>query len=139
MTGMLTVREFAQKIGASNQTVTNWILLNRIPFKVGDSGQRLIPEFEAMESPIVKTFVPRVYTPRPGKPQAALVAPEVPIKPEISLKHEAQVDREEKLFLIARQQAQGFIARARNCKSDRKHEAEAELLWMAVECFGFKP
>lgn len=143
MNGMLTVTEFAEKIGSTKATVHNWILLNKIPFKLSEKGTRLIPEFEAMEAPCVKTFVPRDYAtrviqiPNPSLNAYTPPRPEKVAEPIVTLK--SDLERDERLFLIARQQAQGFIARAKNCRLYKKHEAEAELLWMAVECFGFKP
>lgn len=139
--GFLSIAKFARKIGASDAAIYNWIALNAIPFQVDPiTNAKIIPEFDAMESPRVKAFLSRG---RGGRVVTSFQLTETPKSPTavtvIPVASQQKSDREEELFMIARQQAAGFIARARNCRADGRHEAEAELLWMAAECFGFKP
>lgn len=144
--GFLSIAKFARKIGVSDAAIYNWIALNAIPFRIDpDTNAKIIPEHEAMESPKVKAALDRrakrEYWRGKDNPQIPIIAPkaEPPAIIPSLVNRQNDPGQEEKLFLIARQQAAGFIARARNCRADARHEAEAELLWMAVECFGFKP
>lgn len=138
-----TVREFASKYGIRGPTVYYWINRGKIPFQSDGVTTRII-EAEAVESPMFKAFFlkkkdrvkPTIAPVSEAMPKKEVLTPvkEKFIKEFIS--HEISIN--EKLFLTARYKAKPFIERAKACREAGKVNAEAELLWMAVQEMGFK-
>lgn len=126
--------EFAKRVGCSYPTVINWVLLGKLPFKVDEeTQQKLIPIEEALAAPCVKKYEKRIVAQAEAPPEVPIVSPASGYK----LLTPDRIPQDEKLFLVARDNAKQFVTRARFCRMDHRHEAEAELLWMALENFGF--
>lgn len=125
--GFLSPADFARKIGNSYATVIGWTLTAKIPFQAEANGRKWIPEAEAMETQVVKSWLARKET-----------VAQTPSQVPPTVVKEVPICSEEKLFLVARQKAAHYINRAKNCRDARRPQAEAEMLWLAVEQFGFK-
>lgn len=146
-----TVREFADKIGAKYPTVYYWISNKKIPFESDGKVVRIM-EAEAMESPVVQKFLEKNSSLHMNKFTKEVKLPhEIPPVTTVDTFGNKKVEyvpnrdwvseefcKEEKLFLKARHNAKPYIERARACRAQGKVNAEAELLWMAIQEMGFR-
>lgn len=162
--GMTSVVEFASLIGASYATANAWAKKNYIPIHRPSPRKMCVRYEEAIKAPIVVEFLQKNgKAPPPIDLEEAVVIPRVPARPEPTeplyvepaperetftvivptakpapiATPEPLVEKEEALFLHARQAAQPYIKQARDCAARGEKQAERVLLWLALESLGF--
>lgn len=149
--GFISCADFAHKLGVSYAHVINWTLTGAIPFQTREGGKyKMIPEHEAMESEVVKASLAKraakgIFPPAPSNVppmQPVSTMQPVPFHPPQEVYQRIitpGIQPAEKIFLLARRQAEPYILRAKALRKEGKCQAEAEVLWLAIECFGYNP
>jgi len=144
-TGFIGVGEFAKKHGLTYHYVQQGTVLDQIPFKLAPNGyNKMLLEFEALETPYIKRALAKRSTqpippPAPSSVPPPQPPPEREAPPVYARTITPGIPPAEKLFLLARRQAEPYIARAKELRREGKCQAEAEILWLAIECFGYDP
>lgn len=138
--GFLSPSEFAKKHGLAYSSVIAWTLKAEIPFKVAPNGyNKMIPEFEALESSVVKHALAKREDRGVIPPEPSTIPPTPVAAPPPQVAASQRISRDEEIFLLARRQAEPYISRAKQLRKEGKCQAEAEVLWLAIECFGYNP